>query len=114
LAMTSTLNRRSFLQVSAAAGGGLLIGNYLPSLTGGETLAAAGFFEPNVWIKVNADDTVRIMLTMLEMGQGVMTSMPMLVAEELDFDWTRINAEWARGDTKTRNTTCGGEKLTAV
>ena len=52
-------------------------------------------FEPNVWIKINADDSVRIMLTMLEMGQGVMTSMPMLVAEELDFDWTKIKTEWA-------------------
>ena len=87
---TSMLNRRSFLQVSAAAGGGLLVGTYLHPWTDGETLEAAGSFEPNIWIKVNADDTVRIMLTMLEMGQGVMTSMPMLVAEELDFDWTKI------------------------
>ena len=57
MAMSSTLNRRSFLQVSAAAGGGLLVGAYLPSSTGGNSLAAAGSFEPNVWIKVNADDT---------------------------------------------------------
>src|SRR4029450_5319075 len=113
LAMTSTLNRRSFLQVSAAAGGGLLIGNYLPSLTGGETLAAAGVFEPNVWIKVNADDTVRIMLTMLEMGQGVMTSMPMLVAEELDFDWTKIKTEWAPADAKYGTLTFAGQQLRA-
>ena len=90
---TSILNRRSFLQVTAAAGGGLLVGAYLPSLTDRDTAEAAGFFEPNVWIKVNSDDTVRIMLIMLEMGQGVMTSMPMLVAEELDFDWTKIKTE---------------------
>ena len=56
---TSILNRRSFLQVSAAAGGGLLVGTYLHPWTDGETLEAAGSFEPNVWIKVNADDTVR-------------------------------------------------------
>src|ERR1700752_1869291 len=98
MAMSSTLNRRRFLQVSAAAGGGLLISIYLPSWTGDDALDAAGAFEPNVWIKVNADDTVRIMLTMLEMGQGVMTSMPILVAEELDFDWTRIKTEWAGAD----------------
>ena len=110
---TSILNRRSFLQVSAAAGGGLLVGTYLHPWTDGETLAAAGSFEPNVWIKVNADDTVRIMLTMLEMGQGVMTSMPMLVAEELDFDWTRIKTEWAGADPKYGNPNFGGQQLTA-
>ncbi|HET9360588.1 MAG TPA: twin-arginine translocation signal domain-containing protein, partial [Vicinamibacterales bacterium] len=78
--MTTTFNRRHFLHVSAAAGGGLLVGAYLPWK--GSVADAAGVFEPNIWIKINADDTVRIMLTMLEMGQGVMTSMPMLVAEE--------------------------------
>ena len=110
MAMSSTLNRRSFLQVSAAAGGGLLVGTYLPSFT---TVLAAESFEPNVWIKVNADDTVRIMLTMLEMGQGVMTSMPMLVAEELDFDWTRIKTEWAGADPRYGNPNFGGQQLTA-
>ena len=110
---TSILNRRSFLQVSAAAGGGLLVGTYLHPWRDGETLAAAGSFEPNVWIKVNADDTVRIMLTMLEMGQGVMTSMPMLVAEELDFDWTKIKTEWAGADPKYGNPNFGGQQLTA-
>ena len=110
---TSILNRRSFLQVSAAAGGGLLVGTYLHPWTDGGTLEAAGSFEPNVWIKVNADDTVRIMLTMLEMGQGVMTSMPMLVAEELDFDWTKIKTEWAGADPKYGNPNFGGQQLTA-
>src|SRR6187549_3287653 len=113
MAMTSTLNRRSFLQVSAAAGGGLLVGACLPSWTGTDLVNAAGSFEPNVWIKVNADDTVRIMLTMLEMGQGVMTSMPMLVAEELDFDWSRIKTEWAGADPKYGNPNFGGQQLTA-
>jgi isoquinoline 1-oxidoreductase beta subunit len=112
MTMSSTLNRRSFLQVTAAAGGGLLVGNYF-HWAGSDTAEAAGFFEPNVWIKVNADDTVRIMLTMLEMGQGVMTSMPMLVAEELDFDWTKIKTEWAGADPKYGNPNFGGQQLTA-
>src|SRR6188474_3305601 len=113
MTMSSTIDRRSFLQVTAAAGGGLLVGTYLPSWTGSESLSAAGSFEPNVWIKVNADDTVRIMLTMLEMGQGVMTSMPMLVAEELDFDWTKIKTEWAPADPRYGNPNFGGAQLTA-
>jgi isoquinoline 1-oxidoreductase beta subunit len=53
------------------------------------------------------------MLTMLEMGQGVMTSMPMLVAEELDFDWTKIKTEWAGADAKYGNPNFGGQQLTA-
>jgi isoquinoline 1-oxidoreductase beta subunit len=112
MTISTTLNRRGFLRVSAAAGGGLLVGTYLAPWTG-ESVSAAGSFEPNIWIRIDADDTVRIMLTMLEMGQGVMTSMPMLVAEELDFDWTRIKTEWAGADPKYGNPNFGGQQLTA-
>jgi isoquinoline 1-oxidoreductase beta subunit len=108
---STTLTRRFFLKTATAAGGGLVLGAYLP--LGDSTLDAAGTFEPNVWIRINADDTVRIMLTMLEMGQGVMTSMPMLVAEELDFDWTKIKTEWAPADAKYGNPNFGGAQLTA-
>jgi len=109
---SASLSRRTFLKTATAAGGGLMIGAYLP-LHGSTTLTAAGSFEPNVWIRVNADDSVRIMLTMLEMGQGVMTSMPMLVAEELDFDWKKIKTEWAGADPKYGNPNFGGQQLTA-
>src|SRR5688572_4430943 len=111
--MTKSLTRRTFLKTATAAGGGLMIGAYLPAGGGRTMLTAAGSFEPNIWIKVNADDTVRIMLTMLEMGQGVMTSMPMLVAEELDFDWTKIKTEWAGADARYGNPNFGGQQLTA-
>src|SRR4029453_19029281 len=75
--------------------------------------AAAGTLEPNVWVRINADDSVRVMLTMLEMGQGVMTSMPMLVAEELDIDWNKIKTEWVPADPKYGNPNFGGQQLTA-
>jgi isoquinoline 1-oxidoreductase beta subunit len=109
------LNRRTFLKTSAAVGGGLMIGGYLPVAYGPNAgaLDAAGSFEPNIWLKVNSDDTVRIMLTQLEMGQGVMTSMPMLVAEELDMDWTKIKTEWTPADAKYGNPNFGGQQLTA-
>jgi isoquinoline 1-oxidoreductase beta subunit len=110
--MTTNLTRRVFLKSATAAGSGLLIGAYLP-LGSDPVLGAAGVFEPNVWIRINADDSVRIVLTMLEMGQGVMTSMPMLVAEELDFDWTKIKTEWAPADAKYGNPNFGGQQLTA-
>jgi isoquinoline 1-oxidoreductase beta subunit len=107
--MSKTINRRTFLKVSAA-GGALLVGGYVPGL---REVEAAGVFEPNVWLKIGSDDSVTIMLSMLEMGQGVMTSMPMLVAEELDLDWTKVKTEWAPADARYGNPNFGGAQLTA-
>jgi isoquinoline 1-oxidoreductase beta subunit len=107
-----TLTRRTFLRVSAA-GGALLVGGYLPGLRESSTAEAAGVFEPNVWLKIGGDDKVTIMLSQLEMGQGVMTSMPMLVAEELDISWTQIKTEWVPADPKYGNPNFGGAQLTA-
>src|SRR5437763_1226630 len=110
--MTKILTRRTFLKVSAT-GGALLVGGYLPGLHETGTAEAAGVFEPNVWVKIGADDTVTIMLSQLEMGQGVMTSMPMLVAEELDVEWNKIKTEWVPADPKYGNPNFGGAQLTA-
>jgi isoquinoline 1-oxidoreductase beta subunit len=110
--MSKTLNRRSFLKVSAA-GGALLVGAYVPGLREAGTVHAAGTFEPNIWLKIAADDSVTVMLTQLEMGQGVMTSMPMLVAEELDVDFAKIKTEWVPADAKYGNPNFGGAQLTA-
>src|SRR5437773_1852879 len=110
--MEKTLTRRTFLKVSAA-GGALVVSGYLPGLRESSTAEAAGVFEPNIWIKVGSDDTVTIKLTQLEMGQGVMTSMPMLVAEELDMDWTRMKTEWVPADPRYGNPNFGGAQITA-
>ena len=96
-----TVTRRLFLKTATAAGGGLMLGCYFSPL-GARWRHAAGTFEPNVWIRIDADNSVRIMLTMLEMGQGVMTSMPMLVAEELDFDWTEDQDRVGAGRRQVR------------
>jgi isoquinoline 1-oxidoreductase beta subunit len=115
--MTSTNNRhisrRNFLKVSAT-GGAVLFSVCIPGLRGAATLEAAnGVFEPNVWVKIGADDSTTITLSMLEMGQGVMTSMPMLVAEELDLDWSKVKTVWAPADPRYGNPNFGGAQLTA-
>jgi isoquinoline 1-oxidoreductase beta subunit len=110
--MANILNRRCFLKVSAA-GGAMFVAGYLPGLRETGTAQAAGSFEPNIWLKIGADDNVTIKLTQLEMGQGVMTSMPMLVAEELDVDWNKIKTEWVPADPKYGNPNFGGAQLTA-
>src|ERR1700720_2138552 len=110
-----TIDRQTFLRVSAIAGGGLMVGGYLQDLVDPDrtTAAAASLFEPNIWVRIAPDDTVTIMLSQLEMGQGVMTSMPMLVAEELDVDFNKIKTEWAPADPKYGNPNFGGAQLTA-
>ena len=111
--MTTTINRRNFLKVSAT-GGAVLFSVCIPGLRGAATLEAAnGVFEPNVWVKIGADDSTTITLSMLEMGQGVMTSMPMLVAEELDLDWSKVQTVWAPADPRYGNPNFGGAQLTA-
>ena len=110
--MAKTISRRIFLKVSAT-GGALVIGGYLPGLHETGTAEAASLFEPNVWVKIGADDSITIMLSQLEMGQGVMTSMPMLVAEELDVDFKKIKTEWVPADPKYGNPNFGGAQLTA-
>jgi len=97
------LSRREFLKISGALGGGLLIGIHLggckqePSATQSTTPIAStdAEFEPNVWITLRPDDSVTIRVGSSEMGQGVMTALPMLIAEELDADWSKVKAEFA-------------------
>ena len=91
------LKRRQFLKASAAATGGLVIGFYLP---GGNKIAAAQTppkpnTTPNAFLRIARDGSVTVQVKHLEFGQGVMTSLPMLVAEELDCDWSKVRAELA-------------------
>ena len=91
------IKRRAFLKASLAAMGGLVIGFYLP---GGNKIAAAQTppkpnTTPNAFLRIARDGSVTVQVKHLEFGQGVMTSLPMLVAEELDCDWSKVRAELA-------------------
>jgi isoquinoline 1-oxidoreductase beta subunit len=91
------LDRRAFLKAGAAAGGGLLVGLYLPAAAG-ELLAQgppAPPLVPFAFVKIAADDTVTVIANHSEMGQGVYTSLPMLLNEELQADWAKIRVEGA-------------------
>ncbi len=86
--------RRSFIKTtSAAAVSGFVLGFYArPSGPQGRLLAAEPF-SPNAFIRISTDDVITIIVNKSEMGQGVYTSLPMLIAEELDADWTTIRIE---------------------
>ena len=89
-----TINRREFLETGVAAGASLLIGFHLPAFDRG----VAKPFKPNAWIEIRPDGVVTIWTGRSEMGQGVKTAMPMIVAEELEADWTRVQVAQADAD----------------
>jgi isoquinoline 1-oxidoreductase beta subunit len=87
------MNRRTFTIGAAAAGGGLAIGLSLPF--GPDVARAAdGSPEVNAWVVIRPDDTVVIRVARSEMGQGSMTGLSQLVAEELECDWSKVTAEF--------------------
>ncbi|MEO8037846.1 MAG: xanthine dehydrogenase family protein molybdopterin-binding subunit [Betaproteobacteria bacterium] len=100
--------RRDFLKASAAVGGGLTLGVYLP-LGAKVAEAEAKTNSPNAWVKIGTDNTITIMCARSEMGQDVYTSMPMLVAEELDVDMNKIKVEFAPPAEVYINSLLGGQ-----
>src|SRR5207248_764132 len=89
-----------FIRATALAGSGLLIGVALParSAFGRALTAAAEPFAPSAWIRIDASGIVTVMIHKAEMGQGVSTSLPTLVAEELEADWSKVRFENAPAD----------------
>ncbi len=87
------LSRRSFVVGSAAAGGGLALGFNLPSGIDPASAQGAAASEVNVWVAIKPDDTCVIRIARSEMGQGTLTGLAQLVAEELECDWNKVAVE---------------------
>src|SRR5207244_10254603 len=101
------MNRRSFVVGTAAVGGGLALGIDVPF--GPKTALAAGSGpELGIWVVVKPDDTVVIRIARSEMGQGTLTGLAQLVAEELDCDWSKVTTEFPTpGQNIARNRVWG-------
>ena len=93
-ALESGLSRRSFLRVSATAAGGLIASLYLDSRLLAEA-PPAKIYPPDAFVHIQRDGTIVIQVNRLEFGQGVQTSLPMLLADEMDADWKHVEAELA-------------------
>src|SRR3954454_18360729 len=92
-------SRRRFLRAAAVAGGGLMLSLRL-SLADREAAAAEGAFVPNAFIRIGADGQVVLTMPYVEMGQGTYTSIPMLIAEELEVGLAEIRLEHAPPNEK--------------
>ena len=91
---TPKINRRTFVVSAAAAGGGLALGLELPLGGPQPILAQDGSPEVNAWVVIRPDDTVVIRIARSEMGQGTLTGLAQLVAEELECDWSKVTTEY--------------------
>jgi len=112
--MTMSLSRRRFLGTSAAAAGTLVVGFHIPlardASAQGTSTAASGAAAPeiNAWVVVKPDDTVVIRIARSEMGQGSLTGLAQLVAEELDCNWSKVTTEYPTpGQNLARNRVWG-------
>jgi isoquinoline 1-oxidoreductase beta subunit len=101
------VNRRTFL-TAVAAGGGMALGFDLP-LGSPRPQAAGAAPEINAWIVIRPDDTVIVRVARSEMGQGTTTALPMLVAEELECDWSKVTFEFPRPDENLRRNRIWGD-----
>jgi isoquinoline 1-oxidoreductase beta subunit len=118
---TQRVDRRSFLRVTALAGGGIMLGSYFDLFGTNEAIAAtaalpggaAGEFAPNAYIRIMPDGIVTIIAKNPEIGQGMKTTLPMLIADELDVDWKNVRIEQAPLDTtKYQAQSAGGSTAT--
>ena len=110
---TISFNRRSFIKTSIATGGGMMLGfNWLASCTTETTASVpAEWFDVNAFLKIATDGKVTIFSPNPEIGQGVKTAMPMIVAEELDINWSNVIVEQAPLDTiKYKRQIAGGSQ----
>jgi isoquinoline 1-oxidoreductase beta subunit len=111
------VSRRDFLSIVPTAGVGLVLGVRLAAAAGAEAAgadaagnagSAAGTFAPNAFLQIDTKGGVTIWASKSEMGQGVRTALPMIVADELDADWSRVRVEQAWVDAKFGDQDTGG------
>lgn len=106
------MKRRQFLKASTSAAGGLMLGFHLPGLARKPYEQEQGGVEINAWLTIDPDDTIVIRVAKAEMGQGVLTSLPMIIAEELEANWNNVRTEYASVDRHLAEGRVYGDMLT--
>ncbi len=102
MSSTTRFTRRDFVATASVASAGLVVAFYLEGCAPAEQ-APVVTAKPNAWLRIGSDDSVLVVVGFSEMGQGVATMLPMLVAEELEADWSTIRIEFAPADAAYNN-----------
>lgn len=101
--------RREFIKVVSVSGSGLILASYIPFNNAFANLGDdPKIFSPSVYLKIDSKNVVTVIFHRSEMGQGIKTSLPMLIAEELEVDWEKIVIEQADADKKYGSQSTGG------
>jgi isoquinoline 1-oxidoreductase beta subunit len=106
------LSRRNFLVSSTAAGGGLMLGWHASGANAPAAAQGAAGNEVGIWVAVHADDRVVVRIARSEMGQGTLTGLAQLVAEDLECDWAKVSAEYVAPDVNHANKRAWGDMST--
>jgi isoquinoline 1-oxidoreductase subunit beta len=110
---TKQISRRNFIKTSGGFSGGLIISFMVPVYAGARLKAiferpnGVDDFIPNAFLQVGTDNSIKVLLAHSEMGQGIWTTLTMLIAEELDADWKNITVEHAPADIRYAHTAWG-------
>ena len=104
-----TTTRREFLKTSTSAAGVAVLSMYVPGFGGKEANAAGSLHTPNVWVHIADNNQVTLISHMSEMGQGVHTALPALIAEELNVDITKVKVATAAADPAYVNGLLGAQ-----
>ncbi len=111
--MSKTITRREFIKKSLTGAGLAIAVSVTPSglrlLSARELEKGAPPFSPGIWLQIRADNTVKVIVNKSEMGQGILTSLPMILADELDADWKRVQVKTAPAEDRYKDPVWGAQ-----
>ncbi len=114
MTLAGEFHRRSFLIGATATAGGVALSFAIPFAMPDRARGAEGVSEITCWVVIAPDDTVTIRVARDEMGQGAMTGLAMLVAEELECDWARVRTEIVSQEENLRRSRAFGDTATGA
>lgn len=112
MAAYTSVTRRQFIKLTGMGGSALILGFAAPwaCAKDGGVISEEAVFEPNAWVKITSDDTITVYMPRSEMGQKVWTALPMILADELEADWSKVKVTQGHLNEAYGNQTTGGSK----